>query len=40
LAIHPAILDRQLRAGEARIRSASSLFDIAASRALQKTTTN
>lgn len=40
LAIHPVILDRQLRAGEARIRSASSLFDIAASRALQKTTTN
>lgn len=40
LAIHPAILDRQLRAGEAHIRSASSLFDIAANRALQKTTTN
>jgi hypothetical protein len=37
LAIHPAILDRQLRTGEARIVSANSLFEAAASLALQKT---
>jgi hypothetical protein len=37
LAVHPAILDRQLRDGEARITSASSLFDTAASVALGKT---
>src|SRR5574343_693342 len=37
LAIHPAILDRRLRNGEARNISAASLFDDAASRVLQKT---
>jgi len=37
LTIHPAILDHQLRAGEARVTSASTLFDSAASTALQKT---
>lgn len=37
LCIHPSILDRQLRTGEARNLSAASLFDDAASRALQKT---
>ncbi|MBS1141519.1 MAG: hypothetical protein H6R13_2972 [Proteobacteria bacterium] len=40
LAVHPAILDRQLRAGEARISPASSLFELAASRALQRTATH
>lgn len=34
IAVHPAILDRQLREGEAGIRSGASLFDRAASRAL------
>jgi len=38
LAIHPAILDRQLRSGEARNLTAASLFDDAASRALKNTT--
>lgn len=37
LAVHPAILDRQLRSGEARIVSAGSLFEAAASLALQQT---
>lgn len=37
LAMHPAILDRQLRDGEARISSASSLFETAASAALRQT---
>jgi hypothetical protein len=37
LAVHPAILDRQLRNGDACITSASSLFDTAASVALRKT---
>jgi hypothetical protein len=40
LAIHPAILDRQFRSGEARISSNSSLFDMAASIALRKTGSN
>jgi hypothetical protein len=35
LAIHPAILDRRLRSGEARNLTAGSLFDGAASRALK-----
>lgn len=34
LAIHPAILERQLREGDAHIRSGHSLFDHAAGRAL------
>jgi hypothetical protein len=38
LAIHPAILERRLRSGEARNLSAASLFDDAASRALKNTT--
>lgn len=38
MAIHPAILDRQLRDGEAHISSASSLFETAASAALRQTT--
>lgn len=33
-AVHPAILDRQLREGSAEIRSGRSLFDLAAQRAL------
>lgn len=33
-AVHPAILDRQLRDGSAEIRSGRSLFDLAAQRAL------
>lgn len=37
LAIHPAILDHRLRSGEARVVSANSLFEAAASLALQKT---
>lgn len=37
LAMHPAILDSQLREGIAAIRSGQSLFDHAASRALGKT---
>jgi hypothetical protein len=37
IAIHAAILDRQLREGEAAIRSGASLFDRAASRALGQT---
>ncbi|AXS81294.1 DUF1631 family protein [Dechloromonas sp. HYN0024] len=40
IAIHPAILDRQLRAGEAHIASARSLFERAASLALRQTTAN
>jgi hypothetical protein len=38
MAIHPAILDRQLRDNEARISSASSLFETAASTALRQAT--
>ena len=38
MAVHPAILDRQLRDGEAHISSASSLFETAASTALRQTT--
>ena len=38
MAVHPAILDRQLRDGEAHISSASSLFETAASAALRQTT--
>lgn len=37
LAMHPAILDNQLREGAATIRSGQSLFDHAAGRALGKT---
>ncbi|MBS1144717.1 MAG: hypothetical protein H6R14_2123 [Proteobacteria bacterium] len=37
LAVHPAILDRQLRSGEARVVSAVSLFETAASSALHQT---
>jgi len=37
LAVQPAILDSQLRDGEASITSASSLFETAASAALQQT---
>jgi hypothetical protein len=40
LAVHPAILDRQLRAGEAHVASGNSLFETAASLALRQTTTN
>ena len=36
IAIHPAILDRQLREGDASIRSGFSLFERAATRALRK----
>lgn len=36
IAIHPAILDRQLREGDAIIRSGFSLFERAATRALRK----
>ncbi len=38
LAVHPAIVGRQLRDGEARISSACSLFETAASAALRQTT--
>jgi len=38
LAIHPAILDRQLRDGLAHVCSALSLFESAADRALSRTT--
>lgn len=38
MAVHPAILDRQLRDGDAHISSASSLFETAASAALRQTT--
>lgn len=38
LAIHPVLLDRRLRSGEARNLTAASLFDDAASRALKNTT--
>jgi hypothetical protein len=40
IAVHPAILDRQLREGDASIRSGCSLFDHAASRALGQTQRN
>jgi hypothetical protein len=40
LAIHPAILDRRLRSGEARNLTAASLFDDAASRALRNSATS
>jgi hypothetical protein len=36
LVLHPAILDRQLRDGEARVTSASSLFETAAGAALRQ----
>lgn len=39
LAIHPAILDKQLRDGEARILSSISMFDTAVDHALRRTTT-
>lgn len=38
IAIHPVLLDRRLRSGEARNLTAASLFDDAASRALKNTT--
>lgn len=38
VAIHPAILDKQLRDGLARISSSTSLFDMAANHALRRTT--
>ncbi|NTV68681.1 MAG: DUF1631 domain-containing protein [Azonexaceae bacterium] len=38
LAVHPEILERQFRGGDARISSASSLFETAASTALRQTT--
>lgn len=38
VAVHPAILDHQLRDDEAHISSASSLFETAASAALRQTT--
>jgi hypothetical protein len=34
--IHPAILDKQIKAGKARLMSATSLFDAAAERALSQ----
>jgi hypothetical protein len=37
-AIHPAILDKQIKAGKARLMSATPLFDAAAERALSQTT--
>ncbi|HJV94334.1 MAG TPA: DUF1631 family protein [Azonexus sp.] len=40
LAIHPAVLDRQLREGKADILSSRSLFDTAAERALRRTAAN
>ncbi|MDP3538275.1 MAG: DUF1631 family protein [Azonexus sp.] len=40
LAIHPAILDKQFRAGQAQISSALSLFETAADRALRRTSAN
>ena len=36
VAVHPVILDRQLREGAAEIRSGRSLFDLAAQRALDQ----
>jgi hypothetical protein len=36
LAVHPAILERQLREGEARLSPLCTLFESAASVALQK----
>jgi hypothetical protein len=36
-AIHPAIIDKQLKAGKARLMSEVSLFDAAAERALRRT---
>jgi len=40
LAIHPAVLERQLREGKADVLSSRSLFDTAAKRALRRTATN
>lgn len=40
LAIHPAVLERQLRDGKARILGSHSLFDTAAERALRRTAAN
>jgi hypothetical protein len=40
IALHPAILDRQLRSGDATIRSGQSLFENAASRAIGQTGRN
>lgn len=37
LAIHPAVLERQLREGKARVLGSRSLFDSAAERALRRT---
>lgn len=39
-AIHPALVDKQLKAGTARLMSDVSLFDAAAERALRQTTTS
>jgi hypothetical protein len=36
-AIHPAVIDKQLKAGKARLMSEVSLFDAAAERALRRT---
>jgi hypothetical protein len=38
--MHPAILDRQLRSGDAVIRSGQSLFENAAGRAISQTGRN
>lgn len=40
LAIHPAVLERQLREGKTDVLSSRSLFDTAAERALQRTAGN
>ncbi|WP_265945286.1 DUF1631 family protein [Dechloromonas sp. A34] len=40
MAIHPAVLDRQLREGKAEILSSRSLFDTAAERVLRRTAGN
>ena len=40
IALHPAILDRQLRSGDAVIRSGQSLFENAAGRAISQTGRN
>jgi hypothetical protein len=40
VAMHPAILDRQLRSGDAVIRSGQSLFENAAGRAISQTGRN
>ncbi|HXE40109.1 MAG TPA: DUF1631 family protein [Azonexus sp.] len=40
VAVHPAVLERQLRAGKARVLGSRSLFDTAAERALGRTAAN